>query len=159
MINALLQDHNKIDIFCIGTPKIAGDAIGPLVGSMLSVHNFDKDVSIVGTLSEPVTYTKYNEFLNKLRDDAFVIVVDATLGPKVGTYTIVYKPTYPGAALSTGIKPVGDVSIKAYTGSTLGQVMCADEADVSRLAHDIATELMDLLSSNKNKDIYRDIYK
>lgn len=147
----------KIDVFCIGTPHVAGDAIGPLVGSMLQQQSFDVDVNIIGSVKNPVTYTSYSRHKELLRDDAFIIVVDSTVGVNVGTYEIVMEPTKPGGALSTGIEPIGDVSVKAYTGKDINEMLQAKSWSVALLAHQIATELIDLLSFNKNKDIYRDI--
>lgn len=153
----MLDRYDKIDFFCIGTPKIHGDAIGPLVGSMLTQHLIYKDVNIVGTLDAPVTTTSYKKHLYRLRDDALIVVVDATVGhpSRLGSYDIVEEPTNPGGALATGIAPVGDISVKAYTGSSVEEILRADIWDVTLLAHRITTELLDLLSFNKNKEIYR----
>lgn len=157
MIDTIIANHNKIDIFCIGTPKVTGDAIGPLVGSMLQQHDFfDKNVNIIGDLSSPVTYTTYNKFVGRLRDDAFVIVVDATVGKRVGTFDILLEPTRPGGALNTGIEPVGDLSIKVYTADSVSNLPKVDHWRVAKLAHVITTELKDLLSNNK-KGIYIEI--
>jgi putative sporulation protein YyaC len=156
MIDTVIHNHNKIDIFCLGTPSVPGDAIGPLVGSMLCTHEFDKDIVVIGTTADPVTYSSYRHRVNELREDSLVIVVDATLGRRVGTFDITFEPTCPGAALSTGIEPVGDVSIKAYTGSNLKEMLLANSWEVTQLAYRITTELKDLLSSNK-KGIYIEI--
>lgn len=144
-----------IDVLCIGTPHIVGDALGPLVGSMLKTHELKEDVQIIGCLEEPVTTTTYFEMIKRLRDDALVIVVDATLGTEAMTFDIVEKPTKPGASLNSGIEPVGNISVRAYTGSTVHEIVSADSWEVTMLAYKITYRLMDLISFNKNKDIYR----
>lgn len=151
-----LSNHEKIDLFCIGTPKVFGDAIGPIVGSMLQQHSFEKDIRIIGTLADPVTVSNYDYKLALLRPDAFILVVDATLGDNVGTFDIVMEPTNPGASLMSGIQPVGDASVRAYTGSTVEQIIYADNWDVVLLGYKITTRLLDLLSYNK-KGIYIEV--
>lgn len=149
MIDTVIANHKKIDIFCIGTPKAVGDAIGPLVGSMLQHHDLGSDVRVIGTFSTPVTYPSYYDKVWSLRDDALVIVVDSTVGKRVGEFDIVMEPTRPGGALGTGIEPVGDISVKAYTGDSLASMLQADFCMVAVMAHAITTKLIDLLSSNK----------
>jgi hypothetical protein len=123
---------------------------------MLQQHRFDEDIRIIGTVKEPVTYTNYTRYKEMLRPDAYIIVVDATVGNNVGTYEFVNEPTKPGGALNTGIEPIGNLSVKAYTGRNLNEMLQAKHWSVAELAHRITTELRDLLSNNKNKDIYRD---
>jgi putative sporulation protein YyaC len=157
MIDNVLNNHTKIDVLCVGTPLVTGDALGPLVGSMLQQYSFNKSIQIIGTVEKPVTTSTYEKMIARLRDDSFILVVDATLGLDLWTYEIVMEPTNPGGALNTGIKPIGDASVKAYTGSTIEEMLQADYWDVAKLAHNITTELKDLLSYNKNNNIYRKI--
>lgn len=152
MLQYIFDKHDKVDFFCIGTPEIPGDAVGPLVGSMLQCHSFDRDVRIVGTVTNPVLASNYREQLIRLRSDVLVIVVDAFIGKSVGTYDIVEGPTRPGGALKTGIELVGDVSVKAYTGSSILQLMRAKKWDIAVMAHNITTDIIGLLKiTNKNR--------
>jgi putative sporulation protein YyaC len=150
--------HQKIDVFCIGTPQVTGDALGPLVGSMLLQHDLSPHINVVGTLGSPVTSSTYSRQLELLRKDAFVIAVDATVGNKLWTYEIAEEPTRPGGALNKELQPVGDISVKAYTGKTVHDMLQADKWSVTILAHRITTELIDLLKNNKKESIYSNIY-
>lgn len=145
----------KVDVFCIGTPNIHGDALGPLVGSMLSISMLD--VNIVGTVDDPVVRSNYEQQLMKLRADATIIVVDAVIGAreKVGTYTIEEGSILPGEAMNTGIPPIGHIAIKCTTGTTVFEMSLVDPWMICMLAYNITTELMDMLQSNKIKEIYR----
>lgn len=144
-----------IDVFCIGTPNVVGDAIGPLVGSMLSTH--DLDVNIVGTLESPVVTNNYHEQLSRLRDGALVIAVDACIGENVMTFEISEKPINPGAALHRGLEPVGDITVRCYTGSTVHEVINADSWDIVLLAYRIVHRLKDLIRTTQNKGIYSNV--
>lgn len=142
--------ENEIDVFCIGTPNVVGDAIGPLVGSMLSKRGL-RDINVVGTLEEPVTRSNYHEMKNRLRPGAWVIAVDAIVGKNVGTYTIQAGSIIPGEALDAGIEPIGDTAIKCVVGTTVLEMSFANKWDVAMLAHDITTELMRILQEVQNK--------
>lgn len=148
----------KIDLFCIGTPAINGDAIGPLIGSMLSTYTLDENIRIIGSVEDPVTKSSYERQLSRIRADALVIAIDASVGGEQGTYTITTGSIEPGAALNSKLLPVGHVTVRCYTGETLLAMIYTPMWIVMRLAYVITTELADLLSTNKIKGLYRHIY-
>lgn len=139
----------QIDIVCIGTPNIKGDALGPLVGSMLKQHSFGLDVNIVGTLDSPITRSTFYDKYKELRRGAFVVAVDATVGNSVGEYEYLHGPIYPGAAFGYDLPSVGDISVKACTASTNDKLISADVWDVTLLAYRIVSELAALLKATK----------
>ena len=149
MLEKLIEEHEQIDIFCIGTPNIKGDAVGPLVGTMLKLHDFEKDVQVLGTIDAPVHRRTYYASLEQLRPGALVIVIDATVGPNLWDYEILQGPITPGSALAKAVNPVGDISIKAYTGTTVSNMILADSWNVALLAYKITYKLMDLLKVQK----------
>lgn len=153
-IEKLIEDHKQIDIFCIGTPNIKGDAVGPLVGTMLKLHTFEKDVQVLGTMEAPINSLTYNANLEKLRPGALVIAIDATVGPSLWDYEILQGPINPGSAVAKTVEPVGDISIKAYTGATVGDMLSADSWNVALLAYEITYRLTDLLKVQKRVYIY-----
>lgn len=139
-----------IDVFCIGTPEIVGDALGPLVGSMLSKHSLP-NINVVGTLDDPVIFSNYYEQTKRLRPGAWVIAVDAVVGEKVNTYTIRPGSIAPGEALKTGLQPIGDMAVKCVTGATILEMSLANKWMISVLAHDITTELVRILQEVQKK--------
>lgn len=143
-----------IDIFCIGHPGIAGDSVGPLVGSLLSTYNLD--VNIIGSIDDPVIVSTYRKQLSKIRKGAFVVVVDATVGEKIGTYEITNSPIIPGAALQHKLHAIGDLSIRCYTCKSISTILHVKQWESLLLAHKVTTRLVDLLTTNKIKGIYRE---
>jgi putative sporulation protein YyaC len=116
---------------------------------MLAIH--DLDINIVGTIEDPVTKYNYNERLLQVRHDAWVIAVDAYIGGDVGTYKIEDGGVHPGSALNTGIPPVGDTRVKCYTGATLLEMTLASPWMISRMAHEITTELLAIVRNQQIK--------
>ncbi|NLD21670.1 MAG: DUF1256 domain-containing protein [Bacteroidales bacterium] len=148
-IEKLIEEHKQIDIFCIGTPNIKGDAVGPLVGTMLKLHTFEKDVQVLGTIESPINSFTYNTKLEQLRPGALVIAIDAAVGLNLWCYEILQGSINPGSALVKTVSPVGDISIKAYTGTTVGEMLSADSWNVALLAYKITYKLTDLLKVQK----------
>jgi putative sporulation protein YyaC len=145
----------KFDVLCLGSPDVKGDALGPLVGTMLSYQTFKRDVKIIGTMDKPVIRSNYRERLKELRDDAFLIVVDAAYGEEPGIVRISNSPLSPGSAVSTIIKPVGDMSIKVYMAKTFFRFYTCNVDVVHDWAKAISTKLMDLFVLT-NKKVYID---
>ncbi|MEW6771844.1 MAG: spore protease YyaC [Bacillota bacterium] len=102
-------------LLCIGTDRLTGDALGPLVGTKLAAscgHSFH----VYGTLAEPVhalnLRTKLEEIYSK-HDNVLVIAVDASLGDSknVGLITVGTGPIRPGAGVEKVLPHVGHVHI------------------------------------------------
>ena len=65
---------------CIGSDKITGDSLGPLVGHRLSRQSLPS-VFIYGTLSQPVHALNLQETIEKIHQhhpDSFIIAIDAS---------------------------------------------------------------------------------
>lgn len=100
---------------CIGTDRLTGDALGPLVGTRLAAscgHSFH----VYGTLAEPVhalnLRTKLEEIYSK-HGNALVIAVDAALGDSknVGLITVGAGPIRPGAGVKKVLPRVGHLHV------------------------------------------------
>ena len=77
-------------IICIGTDKCIGDAVGPLVGTLLKHYGWS--MPIYGTIDNPVhglNIEEYIQFINRMHPNQNVI----------------------GAGLGREITPIGDYSI------------------------------------------------
>lgn len=67
----IIQKNNysekELCFICVGTDKIVGDAIGPLVGSNLKKYidkNSIKNINIIGNLDNPITNNNIENFNN-----------------------------------------------------------------------------------------------
>lgn len=112
----------KIDFVCIGNPRIVGDSVGPMFGTSAHLHTFNYDVNIVGTVENPITVSNYEERIKEVRPDSTVIVIDAVLGDP-GELQVVAGSMQPGAGMGLQKIPIGDISIKCPTGTTLGEIL------------------------------------
>ena len=85
---------------CIGSDKITGDSLGPLVGHRLSRQSLSS-VFIYGTLSQPVHALNLQETIEKIHQhhpDSLIIAIDASLGIRkhLGYLTISKGALEPG---------------------------------------------------------------
>jgi putative sporulation protein YyaC len=144
-----------IDVFCVGTPDITGDALGPLVGTMLSTLSLD--INVVGTIEDPVIRSNYNEQVKRLRPTAHLIVVDAVVGKEVGTYSVENGSLQPGEAVNAGVEALGDLAVRGVLGTTVLEMMLVSPWLVSAMAHAITTNLADLIETTQNKSTYIEI--
>ena len=68
-------------IVCIGTDGVAGDSLGPFVGTILKQRNIP--AFIYGYLDSPITayeVPSLGEFLKKTHPDTAVLVIDSAVG-------------------------------------------------------------------------------
>jgi len=125
--NCIYQEKRKffeIVFLCIGTDRIIGDCLGPLVGTMLeeklekyNIFNF----TIYGTLQKNICYTNIQEIIEilpKKHKNACIIVIDAALSNKenIGKIFINKEKMVLGKSLNKSKVEIGDISIKAVVG-------------------------------------------
>lgn len=109
-------DSERIIFVCIGTDRSTGDALGPLVGTMLAEHGWSR---VIGTLAEPCDAGKVETAAAGLRQSSLegltVIAIDACLGKpgSIGGYALTDGPLRPGAATGGSLPPIGDYGIAA----------------------------------------------
>lgn len=101
-------------IICIGTDRCIGDALGPLVGTLLIRANFKYPV--YGTLKNPIHAINLKEKVKKIRDihkNPNIIAVDACLGDQkyIGNIQIRHSPILPGKGVGKNLPSVGNISI------------------------------------------------
>ena len=74
----------EIIILCIGSDRITGDSLGPLIGHQLSKCRW-RNIRIYGTLDYPVHALNLEATLDKIKrrhPSSLLIAVDASLGSK-----------------------------------------------------------------------------
>lgn len=114
------QNLNNFIIFCIGTPKLVGDSLGPRIGTKLNnLENFG--VPIYGTLDSPIHALNIKVKLaevQKLHLGKIIIAIDASVGTPllVGGVYIENKPLMTGKGLNKVLPLVGDYVIKGCMG-------------------------------------------
>lgn len=111
----ILNENRAIIFLCIGTDRVTGDTLGPLIGYKLK--NLRKNnIFVYGTLENPVHSCNLVEILNKIDENfthPYIIAIDACLGTvqNIGKVFIENKPLNPGLAVNKDLPPVGDMSI------------------------------------------------
>lgn len=114
-IEKVPRPWTEIVILCIGSDRITGDSLGPLVGHRLSQY-CPQNINIYGTLSYPVHALNLENtilHIKKKHPTALVVAIDASLGSKkhIGYITVGVGPLYPGAGVKRDLPPVGDIFI------------------------------------------------
>ncbi|MDY3766671.1 MAG: spore protease YyaC [Lachnospiraceae bacterium] len=119
-LSALFQersDKNHLPpvFLCIGSDRVAGDSLGPIIGSRLCALLPDQ-FFVYGTLEHPVHALNLSETLRSIyRDhsDRLLIAIDASLGTKKhqGYVTVSHGSLSPGAGVNKTLEAAGDISI------------------------------------------------
>lgn len=119
------QNNSTQPVFlCIGTDRMTGDCLGPLVGDRLQRYYPEHD-GIFGTLEYPVHALNLQYILTKIRlrfSHPFIIVVDASLGlpGHIGNITLSDGSLLPGEGLHKNLPAVGNLSITGIVNSCHG---------------------------------------
>ena len=98
----------------IGSDRLTGDALGPLVGTRISEIS---SLPVYGTLDEPVHAVNLAEKIEEIKlkhSNPLIIAVDACLTDKaanVGTISITKGSMSPGAGVNKDLPEVGEISI------------------------------------------------
>ena len=113
------KNIDKIIFLCIGTDRITGDCLGPLVGSNLKeLFINDPKIEVIGNIEEPIHLGNIKNEIKKIKKNSgenLIISIDSALARKnnIGEIYIQEKPLAIGKGLnkSSNIK-VGNISIK-----------------------------------------------
>ena len=105
-------------VLCIGNDQSTGDALGPLVGTLLMRRKAGRlpQVRVFGTLDEPVNTcncASVVEAIYRFHAGCALIAVDAALGRRenIGTITVGLGPLQPAAWSDKKLPQVGDVFV------------------------------------------------
>lgn len=142
---AKCEAKENVVVVCIGSEKIAGDSLAPLVGDELreryAVKNF-----VYGTTDESINgrnYDEWLEFILKVHKGAKILAVDAGLGAvaSVGKIRLTVG-VVPKKAVTGGGKAVGDAGIVGIVGEVsdnpLGALLTVSADEVQKMAEKIA---------------------
>ncbi|WP_432775164.1 spore protease YyaC [Brevibacillus gelatini] len=111
LIQQASREQREVVFLCIGSDRSIGDALGPLVGTMLLEAGVTHRV--YGTLEEPIHAFNLEPTLKAIKRQfrqPLIIGIDAGLGEKeqVGAVILKEGPLLPGRALQKMLPPVGD---------------------------------------------------
>lgn len=117
ILNEYKNTNKNIIFLCIGSDKITGDSLGPLVGYKLSKLPFKNNIFIYGTLDKPVHAKNLNETIKNINlnhKNYVLIAIDASLGSTeyVNYISLGQGSLKPGAGANKNLQPVGDIYIK-----------------------------------------------
>lgn len=151
-------------VLCIGTDRVIGDALGPIVGELL-VRRYDVPAFVYGTLSLPVTaltLPAVADFIRSRHTGQKVIAVDSSLGKPsdVGLIRATVGGIKPGLATGKNLPKAGDFSVTA-TVAALGAKDALSSVRlgfVSALAADVASAIFTAVSKRfgrSNKPLVR----
>lgn len=151
-LNKKLED---LVLLCIGTDKITGDCLGPLVGSKLKQRNFP--YPLYGTLEKPLHAGNLTEQLPKIslaHPGACTIAIDAAVGTRnhIGLVSLSCQPLSPGKGVARPLCPVGNISITGIINeaSVSSEILLPYTSLylVDRLAEYISTAIFAMLNRN-----------
>ena len=106
-------DENTV-VVCIGTDRAIGDALGPLIGTMLK--NSDFKYPVYGTLDNPIHALNIYESIDTIKrkhPKGNFLAIDACLGSKnnIGNIQIREGPILPGKGVGKKLPQIGNHSI------------------------------------------------
>lgn len=115
LIDKKCGPQTTLVVLCIGTDRVTGDSLGPLIGYKLS-RKFLPLYTVYGTLDTPVHALNLAETVEKIKKkhpDNCIIAIDASLGSRdhLGFVTLKNGSIQPGAGVRKALTTVGDISI------------------------------------------------
>ena len=118
------QNEMEIVFLCIGTDRMIGDCLGPLVGTGLQekIQPYNiSNITIYGTLKENLCYTNIKDTLKdipKRHKNPCIIAIDAALSQEenIGKIFIKKEKMHLGKGLYKSKVEVGNISIKVVVG-------------------------------------------
>lgn len=107
---------DSIVFICIGSNKVTGDCLGPLVGSYLkSMYK----ATVYGDMENPINYQNAEKIMKKVENnnsESLKVVIDSALGKNIGDIIIDDGKVEIGKGLNKNKNIYGDISIKVVVG-------------------------------------------
>lgn len=113
-----LDVDSEVVFFCIGTDRVIGDSLGPIIGSLL-VDKFGSEV-VYGDLFNNVTYENIISTLDKINtkyENPYIVAIDAALSSSENIGKIFVDDGIDfGDSLGKKVDKVGDLGVKVVVG-------------------------------------------
>ena len=112
-LSSMIRTYVRPVVVCVGSDRVAGDSLGPAVGTRLSR---ECGLPVFGTLRAPVTAREIaplRELLRKAFPHAPVLCVDAAVGEReeIGLVKLLPSPLRPGSGTRKQLGTIGDLSV------------------------------------------------
>jgi len=114
----LYDENRQVIMLCIGTDRVTGDSLGPIIGYKLNRYSAGifKEIKVYGTLESPVHAKNLKETIDEIYstyENPLVIAIDASLGNMnyVGYLTLGEGTIKPGSGVNKDLPEVGDIFI------------------------------------------------
>lgn len=142
----------KVLFLCIGSEKIAGDSLGPLVGTLLK-EKHKIPFPVIGCEDTPVNGVNISRYRGYIKDcfpTYKIIAIDAALGNKqdVGTIQFRLGGVKAGGAMGAKNQPIGDIAVLGVVGEKgsdcMQTLLNASFDDVLALAEKIADTITEV---------------
>lgn len=135
-------------LLCIGTDRVTGDSLGPLIGYKLSKQQ-PANVYVYGTLHDPVHALNLHQVYKTIRRThpaLPVVAIDASLGKTTDTeqITLCTGALCPGSGVDKNLPAVGDVSITGVVSTLAGNA----QAQLSATRLDTVMRLADVITDS-----------
>lgn len=125
-VNKIIEKINKkrysnLIFVCIGSNKMVGDSLGPIIGEILYRNLKDENIKVLGNLSHNINSKNINQtlkYVEKQYEKPYVISIDSALSNSIepGNVFILKKGLVAGSALKKKSMEVGNICIKAIVG-------------------------------------------
>lgn len=111
-IGKMIPSYGEIVILAIGSDRVTGDCLGPIVGHLLSMRG----VAVYGELRSPVNAInigEVTEIIKKRHPSAFIIAIDSAVGSddEIGKVRVIPRGLRPAAATGNPLPRVGNISV------------------------------------------------
>lgn len=118
-----LEAGRELVLLCIGTDRITGDSLGPIIGHNLLKRRVSGRPVIYGTLESPVHAKNLAHTMEEIysrHTEPLVVAVDASLGrpQSVGFVTIGVGALSPGTGVRNSLPEVGDIYVTGIVNSS-----------------------------------------
>ncbi len=115
------KKYSDLIFICIGTNKIVGDSLGPIVGEILKQNLKEKNISIIGDLTYNVNIKNIYQNIRRIEnnyDNPYIISIDSALSKTIAPENvfIIKKGLIPGSALKRKSIEIGNIAIKGIVG-------------------------------------------
>lgn len=147
----LIKPNKQYAVLAIGSDRVTGDCIGPVVGSLLA----DSGITVCGSLRYPVTALNLEHSHTELKlryPRGLIIAVDSSVGSRedVGSIKIENCGVFPAAAMGKKLRRVGDVSVTAIVTDKKENLGTVRLGLVTELATAIAEAVKMVFAENRN---------
>ena len=155
LIERTKKTHQTPVLVCIGTDRVTGDCLGPLVGHYVDKEQLPLPIITYGTLKSPIHAKNLSRTLSHIYRHIpfpYMIGIDACLGlpSHIGYVTLSNHPLHPGKGLHKRLPPVGTISITGIVGDygthNFSSIQEARLYDIVQLASFIANGIINLAS-------------